>query len=269
MLFRSPFLTEMLLLCGMVLRGDWESGALAGQAAVAGFVPLAALGLFATGRRWFGTTAGSLAALVWLTTPWAYRIAIVSYAEGGLACYLFAALAVGLRLIWREETSETPNDSRSHQSSLLSSNPPREQGRHSTKRTEHRLLALCGLLAGSAMACKYTGAVSVVLPLAAMIALRAVVATEPLAAHVRRGFVELALFGAGVLVAVGPWLVKNAVETGNPVYPLAYSVFGGEGRDAAMDAQWRQGHAAKTYGSLTELLADLVVKLTDVVANND
>ena len=132
-----------------------------------------------------------------------------------------------------------------------------------------RLVGLCGLLAGSAMACKYTGAVSVVLPLAAMIALRAALAHEPLAARARKGFVGLALFGMGVLVAVGPWLLKNAVETGNPVYPLAYSVFGGEGRDAELDAQWRRGHAAKSYGSTMERLADLFVKLTDVTANND
>ena len=108
-----------------------------------------------------------------------------------------------------------------------------------------------------------------ILPLAAMIALRATITNEPVAVRARRGFIELALFGAGVLVAVGPWLVKNSVETGNPVYPLAYSVFGGEGRDAAMDAQWRRGHAARTYGSAMELLADLFVKLTDVAANND
>ena len=289
-----PFLTEMLLLCGMLLRGDWESGALAGQAAVAGFVPLTALGLFATGRRWFNSAAGSLAALVWLTTPWAYRIAIVAYAEGGLACYLFAALAVGLRIVWGEGGSSGLE----------------------AERRGHRLIALCGLLAGSAMACKYTGVVSVVVPLAMMIALRAVAAKEPIGLRVRpravndetteRGGVsplvlgrkpaleepgglrhpaqkpltlyrvkckqavlELALFGAAVLLAVGPWLVKNAVETGNPVFPLAYSVFGGEGRDAAMDAQWRQGHSAPPYSSVSHRLSDLIVKLTDVAANND
>ncbi|MBC8116064.1 MAG: hypothetical protein H7062_16880 [Candidatus Saccharimonas sp.] len=248
-----PFLTEMLLLCGMVLHGDWESGALAGQAVLAGFALLTALGLYATGRRWFGPTAGYLAALVWLTTPWTYRISIIAYAEGGLACYLFAALAVGLRIAW-EETGI-----RSQESEV--------RGQEAGSRL--RFVLLGGLLAGSAMACKYTGAVSVVLPLAAMIALRAAFANEHVAARVRRGFIELALFGAGVLVAVGPWLVKNAVETGNPVYPLAYSVFGGEGRDAVMDAQWRRGHAARTYGSETELLADLFVKLADVAANND
>ena len=39
--------------------------------------------------------------------------------------------------------------------------------------------------------------------------------------------VASASLSAGVAVMVGPWLVKNVVDTGNPVYPLAYRVFGG------------------------------------------
>ncbi len=34
-----------------------------------------------------------------------------------------------------------------------------------------------------------------------------------------------------------PWLAKNVVDTGNPVYPLAYRVFGGRDWDAAREAQ--------------------------------
>jgi len=34
-------------------------------------------------------------------------------------------------------------------------------------------------------------------------------------------------FGLVVLVAASPWYVRNAVETGNPIYPFGYSVFGG------------------------------------------
>ena len=312
-----PFLTEMLLLCGMVLHGDWESGALAGQAVIAGFAPLTALGLYATGKRWFGQAAGCLAALVWMTTPWTYRISIISYAEGGLACYLFAALAVELRVVWGTEEDKSQESrirgQNDHGGSDLVPSPPSSGERvrgaggeqalptqTAEERTPHpnplpskargegirlRLVLLGGLLAGSAMACKYTGAVSVVLPLAVMIAIKHVGWTsrpsgslkEPTDQHRtagasilrRNAFIELVLFGVGVFVAVGPWLVKNVVETGNPVFPLAYSVFGGEGRDAAMDAQWRSGHAAKTYGSVTERLADLFVKLTDVAANND
>src|SRR5947199_4114686 len=34
-------------------------------------------------------------------------------------------------------------------------------------------------------------------------------------------------FALLALVAASPWYVRNAVETGNPIYPLGYSVFGG------------------------------------------
>lgn len=246
-----PFLTEMLLLSGMVLFGDWQWGALAGQAAIAGFVPLTAIGLYATGRRWFSARAGALAALVWLTTPWAYRISIIAYAEGGLACYLFAAFAIALRIVWDAQAAG------SESANVTEGTTPALQ--------RHRLSILAGLLSGSAMSCKYTGLISVVIPVGVMIALSVWRSPGP---KLRSLMVTGSLFGAGVLVAVGPWLLKNAVETGNPFFPLAYSVFGGEGRDAVMDLQWRRGHSSH-YAHPLDRLIDLSVKLTDVVANND
>lgn len=255
-----PFLTEMVLLAGMVCYGDWQWGALAGQAAIAGFAPLAAVGLYATGKRWFSASVGWLAALIWLTTPWVYRISIIAYAEGGLACYLLATFAIALRMIWSEE--------------------PDAQGAH--------LPVICGLLAGSAMACKYTGLVSVVIPAGLLLILPT---TRRRFAGVARPdspkddrhtggpdrstsdrlpavLSTLLMFSAGIAISVGPWLIKNSVETGNPVYPLGYAVFGGKGRDSQMDQQWRRGHS-RQYTSLQERLLDIPVKLTDVVANND
>ena len=32
------------------------------------------------------------------------------------------------------------------------------------------------------------------------------------------------IYSAGVLAAFGPWLLKNLVRTGNPVYPLMWGV---------------------------------------------
>ncbi|MCX7393894.1 MAG: hypothetical protein NTW75_07175 [Planctomycetales bacterium] len=262
-----PFLTEMLLLSGMVLSGDWEWGALVGQATIAGFVPLTALGLYATGKRWFGQTAGRLAALVWLTTPWAYRISIIAYAEGGLACYLFAALAVLLHFVWEV----VPDAVCGPRPMIVGETGGVEHRAPSTVRSpaQGSFCILCGLLAGSAMACKYTGAISAVFPVVVVIAVRAMRFSEPTTIRVRRMFLELSLLGLGVLVAVGPWLLKNMIETGNPVFPLAYSVFGGAGRDAELDSKWRAGHAAKSYVSIGERIKDSLVKLTDVVANND
>ncbi len=269
-----PFLTEMLLLSGMVCYGDWEWGALAGQAVIAGFAPLTAVGLYGLGKRWFSESAGWLAALVWLTTPWVYRISIIAYAEGGLACYLLATLAVLLRILW----TTTPE--------------PADQS--------IRLHGLCGLFAGSAMACKYTGLVSVILPAGFLLLISSIrrakagtVAGGSSSVDVPRSISEggheknsvqpfsqslpstylaslvtLAVFGAGIGIAIGPWLIKNTLETGNPVFPLAYSLFGGEGRDTQMNEQWKRGHS-RHYSSMQERLWDLPVKLTDVVANND
>lgn len=243
-----PFLTEMLTLSGMILFGDWHWGALAGQAVIAGFAPLTAIGLFATCRRWFSAQAGWMSALIWLTTPWVYRISIIAYAEGGLACYLFAALAITLRLIWTpvSNTGDTTAQSLDLKSASV-------------------LVFLAGCFAGCSMACKYTGLVSVIIPVVMVIAWSAWHWPEN---RVRQVSLAIAVFSAGVILTVGPWLLKNTIETGNPVFPLAYSVFGGDGRDLAMDAQWQRAHSSH-YARPLDRLLDLPVKLTDVVANND
>ena len=229
-----PFLTEMLVLSGMVLRNDWHAGALAGKVVLMAFAPLTALGLYVAGRRWFSEAAGWLAALIWLTTPWTYRISIIAYAEGGLSFYLLATFLAAHRACTSPDV--TP-----------------------------RRFLLPGFLAGSAMACKYPGLVSVIVPIglgsAAALWLRRCPGLAILQGRV--------VFLLGVLIAVGPWLAKNWCETGNPVYPLLYSVFGGESFDAATNARWVKAHGPPDYGSLSGWLKDFVRKLTDVVANND
>ncbi|MFN9718615.1 MAG: hypothetical protein ACK58L_07985, partial [Planctomycetota bacterium] len=39
-----------------------------------------------------------------------------------------------------------------------------------------------------------------------------------------------------------PWLVRNLCDTGNPVYPLGYSVFGGVDWSAELNERWRAAH---------------------------
>ena len=238
-----PFLTEMLILSGMVLYGDWQWGALAGQAAIAGFAPLTAIGLFAAGRRWFTEPTGWLAVAVYLTSPWTYRFTIIAYAEGGLSCYLFAAIYAALLF--------------------------RDQFLNETSQPKPNLSAfafLTGLLSGSAMACKYTGFVLVVIPIGILLIW---IVTYRHRFPLHQVLVKVVLvFGLGITCSVGPWLLKNTVETGNPVFPLAVQIFGGKDWDADLDAKFRRGHANR-YGSWDDGLKDLPTKLTDVVANND
>jgi hypothetical protein len=72
------------------------------------------------------------------------------------------------------------------------------------------------------------------------------------------------VFALGVAITVGPWLAKNACETGNPVYPLLYSAFGGRDWDADLNAKWKRAHSPDTYSP-----ADIPVKLVDVTLKSD
>ena len=230
-----PFLTEMLTLLAMVLRGDWYWGALAGKAVLMSFAPLTALALFAAGRRWFTPTAGLLAAFIHLTTPWTYRISIIAGAEGGLTFYLFAALLAVMMGIERQ------ND---------------DGGR--------RWCLLAGLLAGSGMACKYPGVVQVVIPMGAVLAITPFLRQTVKKGRGRTAFRSAIAYALGVAIAIGPWLVKNTIETGNPVYPLVYTVFGGHDWDDAVNARWQRAHGPDTYA-----LSDLGKKAIDVTAKSD
>ncbi len=99
--------------------------------------------------------------------------------------------------------------------------------------TALRWTAISGLAAGLACGCKYTAVPMVALPLALV--------TVRMAKPRMRGS---AVFSLCCLAAFVPWLVKNIVYTGNPVFPLAHSVFherpGVWSEDGA--ARWHEGH---------------------------
>ena len=229
-----PFATEMLTLLAMVFEGDWYRGALAGKCLLAAFGPLTALALFAGGRRFFGTTAGLLAAIAYLSTPWIYRISTIAYAEGGLCFFLFASLAAVMVAL----------------DQLAQSKAEPMRGAIA------RQFLLGGLLAGSAMACKYPGFVSVVIPLFL------VSAWTGFRRLGRQRWIMPAAFVLGTALTVGPWLIKNISETGNPVYPLAWRLFDGRDWDAVDDAKWRHAHRPPTYSlsSLAGLAIDVAAR---------
>ncbi len=219
-----PFLTEMLSLSGMAIQRDWWSGALTGQLVLAVYQLLTCGIVVSAGRRWFGRGPGCLAGLIWLTTPWTLRISLIAYAEGSLSFYTTSAIVLSLIL-----------------------------ARVPAGGVRGRGLLLVGFLAGSAMASKYTGLLLAVLPIAVgwcVWWLRT--AGSPLAlwrsTDCRRGFLrEAGLYTAGVVLAVGPWLLKNAVETGNPVFPLGWSVFGGSEWNEPLNVRWKHAHGAPEH----------------------
>ncbi len=200
-----PFGVEMLHLLGMEVVDDWWLGALVGQFLIALHAPMAAAAVALTARRLGSPRAAWFGALVYLTTPWVYRLGVLPYVEGPLA-YHHAALVYAGILAWQE----------------------------SDHLTWRRLWAVAGLIAGGAMACKYPALISAVIPFGAV----------SLADSLRRRSLgPVVAFSIGCAVVMTPWLAKNVIDTGNPVYPLGYKVFGARYWDGAMEQKFSNGHA--------------------------
>jgi hypothetical protein len=118
-----------------------------------------------------------------------------------------------------------------------------------------RSWVLAGLLAGLGAGCKYTALpmLLVLWPLARLVA-----RPRPRLAH-------LGLYVAAGCLAVSPWLIRNAVWTGNPVFPEAMSLLGRGHFSPAQVERWQAAHAAapqqasltgRTAAVWSQLLAD-------------
>jgi hypothetical protein len=198
-----PFGVEMLHLLGMEVLNDWWWGALAGQLLVALFAPATAVLIASTAFRAGSTRAAWIAAIVYLSTPWIYRLAVIAYVEGPL-CFFHAAL------VWAAFRA------------LSDRSIPRLP-----------VWGLLGLLAGGAMSCKYPALISAVIPFGIVALVDAWRSRSP---------ALLFCYVAGWLIVIGPWLGKNVIDTGNPVYPLGNSVFHGRYWDQARETKWVAGH---------------------------
>lgn len=119
------------------------------------------------------------------------------------------------------------------------------------RRIEGRAL-LGGFLAGGAMAVKLS-ALTTVAPLAFV--------PMVLASMRGRGAKAFALFVFGASLLPAPWLVRNLVNHGNPVYPAAYSILGGSEWSAEADAFYKSKAGSKGFGK-TPL--DLILSPLDV-----
>ncbi len=100
------------------------------------------------------------------------------------------------------------------------------------------------------MACKYPALISAVIPLG----LLAVVDCWR-----ARSIAPVLAYLLGWSMVMAPWLARNVVDTGNPVYPLGYHVFGGRHWDEAREAQWSRRHGPKeaTLDALGNSLVDV------------
>ena len=204
-----PQNVEMLHLLAMCCFGGPMVGAAVGLQVGVGFVVLAAVGVAAAGRRLEGGAAGRLGALIFVTTPMLAELATLnSYVvELPLAAYSFLALFAFL--LYRRA----------------------ERGRW-------RLVVLAGAMAGFALGCKYPAALFLVAPLAGFFLVGGVLEPKRMWDAAR----ACGLFVAMALLVASPWFVRNAVNTGNPVYPLLYRTFDGRNWSLEQDVRFRLAH---------------------------
>lgn len=203
-----PQQVEVLYLWLMHLRGGPYEAAIAAQTLHAAMAVLTLMVLAAwSPPGWGRITALLLAGGV----PWLTYTGCLAYVENGLL--YFTALAAAL-LVERLEQQPSPNEAA----------------------TASNTIWLAGLCAGWAGAVKYTG---LVLAAAALAASWFLCRQGRIGQRLR----QLTAFTIAALLAVSPWLIRNAGFTGNPVHPFAYSVFGGEAWSQEQDEQWARGHA--------------------------
>ncbi len=108
----------------------------------------------------------------------------------------------------------------------------------SLRRLDHRLL-VSGIFTGAAIGTKLTAVITG--GITGLVVL-SILASRP------HKFTRLLLFVLPAMLVPAPWLVKNIVHHGNPVYPAAYGLFGGPEWDRETDAFYKAKAAEKGFG---------------------
>ncbi len=215
-----PQLTEMLYLLALKM----SSGA-AATLLHWSFGVMGAVAVYAIATRLWNRQIGLTSAALFYCVP--LILDLSETARIDLATTFFAVLAFGALLVWQQERSPAVEGC----AELGSSSAPSTALQRSAATTG---FWFCGaaLAVGAAVATKWTAVPVVALPVFVFL----VVVTKSF----RLPFVFCLLSS----VFVVPWLVKNWLLMGNPVYPLLYGVFHSPHWSAEQAALFARKHYA-------------------------
>jgi hypothetical protein len=176
---------------------------------------LTAAGSASIARRLGAPASGQiLAVAVFAGTPSVIQLGALAGADLGVAAFATGAVIVLLR---------------------LRTDPARAV----------RWAAIAGAFAGLAAGTKYLALASVVVPAAMAATIIGFMKTPAGAPFARRTIRVILAFVIAVTAAVGPWLVRNSLQTGNPVHPYFSSVF----REGVRDRSDTDGEVASGIGN--------------------
>jgi len=254
-----PFNTEMLYLFPMVLTGDALIGAFAAKLInlQLGILCILAIGLAA--QRFFGATAGWVAALAFVFNPWFMRSAVRAYDTLALSLYTFLSLYCLIQYLSREA-----GESR-------------------------RWCCLGAVFVGLSMGTKYPSFLFVWVPAVVFVGVVCFRRSRQEEGGqkngeqrdkegqkdgwqknndkeelkdgwqkdgeqrgggngIKRAMPDLLFIGLIPLAIASPWLIKNLVYTHNPVFPLLGGIFGGPEWDMARNARFVAAHHSQPVG---------------------
>ena len=181
-----PFGVEMLYLLGI-----WMGGLQLAGLVNFGLGLLAAMTLAALAMRYWGRQRALMAVTFYILSPMAVLLSRYASSENGLSLYFLLTVLCLTR--WRED----------------------EKG---------GWLVLAGIYGGLAFGTKYVGGLFGILLPSFFLVFPAL--SGGAEGRVQRSFRALVVFLCAAAAVSLPWLVKNALFTGNPFYPAFTSLFG-------------------------------------------
>ncbi len=233
-----PLATEMLFLDGYLLKGGVLSELIAAYIAL-----LLAVAIFVFTKKHFGRSTAVVATAVFYTLPIVSVFNIRGFVDISTGLYAMAALIALFK--WNDMSETATHSARSNRAvSEHDQEPPVLDTR------DTRLLALTGILAGTAASTKLSAyAIAAVMLLAVACFSR----KEKLANAAKNA----AAYSAAAAAMIAPWMAKAYAYTGNPVYPLFYNVFGGKYLTEGLVTVWVKESLAftGTGRGLIDLLA--------------
>jgi hypothetical protein len=203
-----PFNTEMFYTFSLLLFPGGELATLLHWA----MGVLIAVGIVALGSHFGNRGAGWLAAFLYYFTLPVRNLSVGANIDLGVG--LAALATVWALLLWIE-------------------------------RPTRRRLALPGTIAGIALGSKYTCLLILLVPVFLVVIFETFRKSEN---RGRAVLMNTCLFWGFSLVAFSPWLAKNLLYQGNPIFPLGYGVFGG--------SSWTPGEAEIFNGAVAPNFVD-------------
>ncbi len=255
-----PQNVDMLFTLGLLLEGDvlakWYHWMLSALATL-GVVAVARTAIGAVARTAIGAVRGrdeeqregqrpgrvpglsGLAAVLFATIPTAALISTWAYVDLGVVFFTMLSTLLFVKF-WNAQHGKKLTGLR-HSSTLF--------------------LVLAGVFAGIVAGIKYTGGAQIVFLVAGTLV---VGFSEKRSWSL--SFKQAFVVGGIASLVVAPWLVKNAVLTGNPLHPFAYSIFGG--RDWDVSRAYILSYSLKEWGGV-QSVGDMLRLPWDVTVNGE